>query len=256
MKSRGKKHKVGNTYLNYQGCMMTLVEYNSIKDIVVEFDSPVRYRVETNLSAMIKGAIRNRYYPNVYGVGYIGVGEYCTIGHKRLYKLWQAMLQRCYDEKVKSKFPTYARCEVVEGWHNFQNFAKWAIVQIGCLAKGWNLDKDILLKGNKVYGPDTCCFVPSEVNMLFIKNDKNRSDLPIGVSYRKRDNVYQVQMTATENGVRKNIWLGQFRNYQDAFMAYKTAKENRIKQVADLWRGIICERVYNAMMEYVVELND
>ena len=43
------------------------------------------------------------------------------------------------------------------------------------------IDKDILYKGNKIYCPEKCIFVPFSINSLFTKRQNRRGDYPIGV---------------------------------------------------------------------------
>ena len=87
------------------------------------------------------------------------------------------MLRRCYDEKLHKKYPTYIDCKVCEEWLNFQNFAKWYYNNYYEIEnEKICLDKDILHKGNKIYSPDNCVFVPNNINVLFVKSDKSRGD--------------------------------------------------------------------------------
>lgn len=108
------------------------------------------------------------YDKSAYGVGYIGEGAY-KISFKRVfyphYIYWRTMMKRCYSDHFHTQFPTYKDCSVVKDWHNFQNFAKWYdenYYEIG--EEMMHLDKDILVKGNKVYSPETCVFVPQSIN--------------------------------------------------------------------------------------------
>jgi hypothetical protein len=115
------------------------------------------------------------------------------------------------------------------------------------------LDKDILIKGNKVYSPETCIFIPSEINTLFVKNDVNRGEFPIGVTFNKENNNY---LSHCNNGHRKIIHLGTFNNIEDAFKVYKEYKEKIIKQIAEEYKSKIPEKIYNAMINYDVEITD
>lgn len=108
-------------------------------------------------------------------------------------------------------------------------------------------------KGNKVYSPENCCFVPNEINCLFTKSDKVRGKYPIGVYYRKDIDRYIAQCN-DESGRQRN--LGSFKNPTDAFYAYKEFKEKYIKQVADKYKGEITDDVYNAMYNWTVEIDD
>ena len=55
---------------------------------------------------------------------------------------------------------------------------------------------------------------------------------------------------------RRGIHLGLFKTEIEAFNAYKTAKENYLKELAEKWKSKIDERAYNALMNYEVSIND
>ncbi len=192
--------------------------------------------------------MKNLHNKTVCNVGCIGVGNYKpTFNGKRTKanEVWKDMLQRCY--KYIEINPTYKDCSVVEEWHNFQNFAAWFEENY---VEGFELDKDILVKRNKIYSPETCCFVPKKINYLFIKCNKTRGLYPIGVSLVHN----RFQTTIRKNG--KTINLGRFNTIEEAFKAYKIAKEQYIKEVAEKWKSQITEKVYQAMYNYQVEIID
>ena len=159
------------------------------------------------------------------------------------------MLKRCYNEKIHEKQPTYKDCHVVKSWHNFQNFASWYVQQKGH-DLDWHLDKDILVKGNKVYGPKRCCLVPVHINSLLTKHDAGRGNLPIGVS--KHQNKYRVRCMLN----KVNTTIGIYYSVKKAFKAYKETKEAEIKRVAKLYKNEIDPKVYKALMDYEVEIDD
>ncbi len=82
----------------------------------------------------------------------------------RAYSRWNSILMRCYCNSYHERFPTYKDCTVAKEWHNFQNFAKWFEENY---IEGYHVDKDIKVKGNRVYGPDTCIFVTPQKNKEF-----------------------------------------------------------------------------------------
>ena len=116
----------------------------------------------------------------------------------------------------------------------------------------WVLDKDILVKGNKVYSPQTCCFVPQEINVLLTNCRKRRGECPIGVSFIKAKQKFSVSLAYDG----KNKTIGHFDNPLEAFNAYKKAKELRIKELADKWKEQLEPRVYEALYNYKVEITD
>jgi hypothetical protein len=119
------------------------------------------------MSHIRQGFFKDRLSPSVYGVGFIGDGPYKTYENgkrTKVYTTWHTMLQRCYDEKFQEKHPTYKDCTVVDEWHNFQNFGQWFEDNYPQDGKDYQLDKDRLVNGNKVYGPITCCFLTPQKN--------------------------------------------------------------------------------------------
>lgn len=191
--------------------------------------------------------------------GYTGKGNYKKSTHKKIYEIWRDMLRRCYDEKRLKKYPTYRGCEVCEEWHNFQNFAQWYEENYYEIeGQKMCLDKDILIKGNKIYSPQTCMFVPHRINVLFTKSNNIRGEYPIGIDYQKRSDKLRVRCEICEEGYKKRIYLGVFppNEIEKAFMAYKTFKEKYIKQVADEYKDLIPDKLYKALYIYEVEITD
>ena len=159
------------------------------------------------------------------------------------------MLERCYSKKKHKKRPTYVESYVDNRWHNFKTFAEWSECNWKhWMDETWHLDKDILIKGNKIYSPETCCFVPRTINTLFTKSEAKRGDYPIGVSKEKNYRKFKATF--------KKTTLGRYTTAEEAFQAYKDAKEKYIKEVADKWKGLISDKVYQAMYNYQVEITD
>lgn len=248
-------NRIGEITTNNQNLKMIIIKYNNANDVDIKFEDGhiiknVKYCHFKN------GCIKNPYNPEVCGVGYIGDGEYKVIKNGKItktYATWRHMLQRCYDSKFQEKHPSYKGCTVCNEWLNFQNFAKWYEKNYYEIDdKKMCLDKDILVKGNKVYSPETCVFVPDDINSLFTKRNVDRGKFPIGVSFHKSSNKYIVNCNI--NGKLKN--LGYFKTTVDAFNKYKEAKEKEIKRVADKYKYKIPEKLYNALYSYKVEIDD
>jgi len=142
-----------------------VIKYIDWKRITIEFID-TGYVVETYSSSITSGCVKDKLAPNVYGVGFIGEGSHKgSIKGKDTdsYGIWYKMLTRCYSSNHHKKNPTYKDCTVCDEWLNFQVFAEWFDNNY---IKGYQLDKDIKIKGNKVYSPSTCLFVTSEDNNI------------------------------------------------------------------------------------------
>lgn len=182
-----------------------------------------------------------------YGVAICDIPNVC---HERFYLIWRSILDRALSNVYKNKFPTYKDCTVCKEWLTLSNFKNWFESLENGYKDGYHLDKDILVKGNKVYSPETCCFVPCEINLLFAR--KNRGVLPIGVQRVKNSFIASISVKYS------NKYIGCYSTPEEAFTAYKLAKEQYIKELAESYfqQGKITERVYNALMKYEVEITD
>lgn len=249
-----KLDRTGEIGVNNDGERMTIVRYGGRRDIDVQFEDGtiVENRQYNNFK---RGEIKNPFFPSVYGVGFIGVGDYKTCDENgkqtKCHGTWHDMHRRCYNHKLQEKKPTYKNCKVCKEWNNYQAFAKWDnenYYEVG--NERMDLDKDILCKGNKVYSPDTCIYVPHSINSLFTKRDKCRGEYYIGV--RKKGNKFEARLSKG-NG---EIYLGLFNTPEQAFLAYKQAKEQYIKEVAEEYKEKIPYRLYEALMNYEVEIDD
>lgn len=231
-----------------------IIDYAGVNDVKVAFYDPFCI-VKCSMLNLKRGAVANPMKPTVYGKGYLGVGNHSSNSNVRLYKLWKNMLERVYCLKTRYRRQSYEDIEVCEDWHNFQNFAEWCLAQEHFFSKDsegrcYQLDKDILLKGNKIYSPDTCCFVPLEINTLLISGKSRRGDFIVGVG--KENSKYKASVRIE----RKNIYLGVFETPYKAFEVYKETKEAHIKCVADKWKNCIDQRVYHALMTWRIAIDD
>lgn len=247
------KERVGKKYKTTQGETVEVIDYIDFHNCTVRFeDGTIRKNVSH--TSVYRGKIKNLYRPSVAGVGYLGEGAYKAHKNNKKTKAvsdWRNMLYRCYDESFKNKFLTYKEASVCKEWHNFQNFAKWHEENFNEeFMQGWHLDKDILVKGNKIYSPQTCCFVPQEINALLVKADALRSEYPIGV--REHKNKFSVRLYL----YNKEVHIGLYDTVEEAFQAYKDVKESHIKEIASKYKDLISIEVYKALINYKVEITD
>lgn len=189
-----------------------------------------------------------------YGIGYYGKEfENVKLIDIPSYRTWRMMLQRCYDEKVHKVEPRYKDCAVCEEWHSLFRFNEWYLQNYYSINdERMELDKDILLKNNKIYSPDTCVFVPQRINTLFVTANKIRGEFPVGVYYDRQKKRYIANMAY--NG--KSIKVARCITPIEAFYEYKFYKECYIKEVAEEYKERIPDRLYRAMLKWEVEITD
>ncbi len=141
------------------------------------------------------------------------------------YKVWKSMMARSYSSKTQLRQPTYKGCSVAKEWLTFSVFRAWMEKQDW---KGLDLDKDILIVGNKEYSPKACIFINRKINKLLNENLARRGDLPQGVSFNREKGKYQ--SCCSIRG--KNRRLGFFASIPDAEIAYLEFKSNLIENIA------------------------
>lgn len=188
----------------------------------------------------------------VFGVG-VNDGKYRSkvLGKTLKEKnLWVAMLSRCYREKHLNIAPTYCGCSVSENFKSYSYFYEWCQNQIGFGKKNFALDKDCLFKGNKVYSEDTYVFLPRPLNNLTTLRGEDRGNYPLGVC--ASGDRFLVQCLRKPS----SRFVGYFDTIEEAFSAYKQAKESYIKTQAEKWKAHIDPRAYAALMAYEVLATD
>lgn len=255
-----KQNRLFETNLSNQGCLMKIVECKDKANIIVEFQDKYKARVNTQYSNFKKGSVKNPYHPSVYGIGIIGTKYPVSINCKKIkeYNVWQSMLQRCFSMSYKEKRTAYKDTTCCDEWLNYENFYEWLHNQPNFdkwhKGKRWATDKDILVKGNKTYSPDTCCLIPQNVNCLFLKREAERGKYPIGVRYTNDGFIAVCRNPFLD----KSVELGCYSTPERAFQAYKVYKEDIIKQVAEIEykNRNITKDCYEAMMNYEVEITD
>ena len=231
-----------------------VLKYNDNRNVEIRF-LKTGYETTVELGNIKKGDVKDPYVPSVFGVGITGTKYQPTISgvKTREYALWKNMLQRCYSDTYRKKRPTYEGCEVSDNFKSYEYFYEWCNKQIGFGVKGWQLDKDLLIKGNKVYSESTCVFIPAEVNTLLVKREALRGKYLIGVSWNNTNKAFVAKVNKSKGG---SEYLGLFNTELEAFNAYKQAKEAFVKEQANKWKSQIDERAYEALMNYEVNIDD
>ncbi len=205
------KIQVGEVYPTKNYGDLKVIEYKSWKEVIVKF-LDTGYIASVTSNSIRIGQIKDRLKPSVYEVGFIGDGGYNSKENKDAYKCWNSIMTRSYCPKYHQKQPTYKDCKVHTDWHNFQNFAKWYEASYPKDGKEYHLDKDIKVKGNKVYSADTCIFVSRCQNNIEAKARHFKFANPEGeiiniynlTEFCRSNNLQQGNMNSVHNGKRKH----------------------------------------------------
>ena len=235
-----------------------IVKYNDKTNVEIQF-LKTGFEMVAQLGHIRSGKVKDPYVASVYNIGVLGTKYQSTINgvHTKEYELWKSVLQRCYSDVYKKRYPTYEGCKVSNKFKNYEYFYEWCQNQIGFSNQGnenpFHLDKDLLIKGNKVYSEDFCVFIPSDINLLLTKSTASRGEYLIGVSWCKTNKAFKAQVSKSKG---KREHLGLFNTELEAFNAYKVAKESFVKEQANEWKSQIDIRAYNALMNYTVEITD
>ncbi len=143
------------------------------------------------------------------------------------YNRWKGMLRRCYNASYQAKRPTYAGCSVVDSWLIFSNFRAWMERQDW---QGKEIDKDLLVPGNKLYGPDTCVFIDRAVNVFLTERKGDRSEVLVGVYAERRRRGFKANCQDVDSG--RQIYLGRFATAEEAHEAWRKYKASQAEILA------------------------
>lgn len=166
------------------------------------------------------------------------------------YRVWVHMLQRCYSPLAKHSRggSSYADCFVCDEWHSFKSFRAWMIAQPW---EGNEIDKDLLVRGNKEYRPDRCIFISQELNKFMTSCASARGRWPVGVSRIKATGVFR--SSCRNPFIDKYEHLGCFPDDKSAHEAWRKRKHQLACRYADAQSDVrIAEALrikYSAYME-------
>lgn len=261
------QRRVGHKFTTNSGWAGEVIEWGGAFNVLVRWqDGSTSYHTWQDINLK---SVKPLFQPSVSGVGYVGEGKYLPSSYKlehgkqyadqRIYAYWQRMITRCYNEKEQQKpsCRAYIGCTVAEHFHNFQNFAEWAESKPQSRYtegdKIWELDKDLLVSGNRVYSRDTCTFLPPEVNSFLSDRDWSET-CPRGVNYIKpaSDGAKEGWIARCHrNGIRE--YLGYYDSPMSAFYRYKEVKEAYAKELAERYKGRLEYTAYERLLAYTVE---
>lgn len=172
------------------------------------------YKCKATKYHILEGCVQNLNIPIGNLNTFIGEGIYNSERDKNIYKKWNHLKSRC-DKKSNS----FNGSNLCEEWKCFQNFAAWYEEQ-----SKWNtnnykleLDKDILCNifhlETKIYSPETCLLIPSDLNCFIFDNVKT------GV-FVKNKQIYET-------------YCGKL--YLKSYLTFKEAKLVYAKKKYEIW---------------------
>ncbi len=164
---------------------------------------------------------------------------------KEIYCVWNGIRQRVGISLA------YLDCTISDNFKNFEFFLSWYRNQYG-YNLGWEIDKDLLVKGNREYGENTCTLLPREINLALSSQKSSRGELPRGVNSEKAKNNYLARCSVGQN---KQVNLGRYSTPEEAFMVYKQFKELVLKSLAFKYKKWLDPKAYQALMDYEIDID-
>jgi hypothetical protein len=234
-----RTNRQGEVWTNNDEENLHILEYNGVNDCTIQFEDGTIVK-NVQYHNIVSGGVKNNNRKSVFGIGYIGYGNYkasIKSKHTKCYSIWRGMLQRCYFQYKKFN-TTYLNVNVCDEWFNFQNFAQWYEDNY---VEGWQLDKDLLSTDCKIYSPTTCCFIPQEINCLFKEQKETTGTVKVKDKYKSQ---------IGKNKVHNHI--GTFDSLEDANKAYKDEKKKYILNIAEQYKEQLNINVYNKLTNYEI----
>ena len=234
-----RTNRQGEIHTNNDKEYLQIIQYNGVNDCTVKFEDGTILK-NVKYHNILSGGVKNNNRKSVFGVGYIGYGNYkasIKSNHNKCYSIWRGMLQSCYYQYKEFNI-TYENVDVCDDWHNFQNFAKWFEENY---IEGWQLDKDLLCTDYKIYSPITCCFIPQEINCLLKEQKETTGTVKVKNKYKSQISVDKI-----------HNHIGTFDSLEDANKAYKEEKKKYVLSVAEQYKEQLNINVYHKLINYEV----
>lgn len=238
---------VGMEFTNKKGFRWRVKEIIDMRNIVVESLEWMPYTTTIRKEAVVKGIVMYPYGKHRLG-GYRGEGKWNASKSNPHFPHWNSLFPRCYESN-EDCMPTYTDCVMDESWHNLQNYCNWSEKNYPKDTHGfkWELDKDLLGKGSKVYGPDTCCYLPKELNLFLARMNDAGIYEHVGVDGKIYYRVWVRQGKETDS--KQCHYVGSYPTYKGAYEIWKAKKKERHTALCDKYKDVLPEHVYKAFSE-------
>ena len=254
IQERLARERNGMQVLTHYGELATVEAYHGCHEVDIIFENGERATVDW--ADFKAGRVRNAYTPTILGKGYLGKGPHSRKTHLKEYEIWAHMLERCYSPLLKKRAPGYEGVTCCDRWHNFQHFCE----DIHAYGQNiydkdakYELDKDLLVPGNKVYCPERCCLLPTELNGMLTQATRSRGELPIGVWRDYDRGGYRAGFSKKDcthtSGQR-------FKTPEEAFAWYKREKEAYVRERTEVWSDKLAPNVIEALFAWRVHITD
>lgn len=221
-------NRVGETFHHPKYGEYSIVEYLNCEKVRIRF-SRTGYECYSSYNH-----IQNKEVKDYFHRGKYGACKGCSHTDREAYKTWSNMIYRCNNSKG------YSSASICDEWLDFSVFLSWYDAQYK--ESHWHLDKDILSNGQGIYSPQTCCFLPPQINTFFAKHKKAK-----GYSYNKRRKKYESY--CRDRG--KYVHLGMYEDSHSARLAYLRYKRSLLEELIEPYLDRISVEIYNAMKQYL-----
>lgn len=224
----------GMEFTNSKGFKWRVIDCRFSRRIVIESLEWMPYTVTVRKESIQKGVV---FYP--YGKMkdgcYRGEGVWDNSTRNPYSGVWCGLRTRTLDETFKNKHKAYLNCTLSPEWVCLQNFCDWAdsTYPKDFPEIPWELDKD-LLSSSGVYSPETCCWLPKEINLFLSK----KSEKGIYEKKGKRGSSFALFVReGTEVYKEKNgHYIGSYPTYEDAVVKWKEVEQNRLNTLIEKYR--------------------
>lgn len=186
----------------------------------------------------------------VHGFG-IYDGEPGKAKENIFYGFWSRMIERCYSEKSLNRHPSYKGTIVCDDWKYFSVFEQWAKNNY---VEGYVLDKDLINGSSRIYSPQTCAFVPQELNKSIVDR-KSETIYPLGVWYKNKSkgmvNERKKPFIAEIVKYGKGVKIGSFETPEEAHRAWQLAKIEYLNELIIKYQTFVIPNVLNGLQNRI-----
>lgn len=237
---------VGRVFTTFNCGDTVVIEYKNFKNVKVKFDNTLN-EIWCRGDHLKTGNVNDPKAATVFGKGVVD-GCTTSINGKLTtwYNSWAGMLERCYCPKLLLRHPTYRGCTVADEWLHLPTFKLWFDKNH---REGFQLDKDLLVWGNKVYSAATCSYVPRSLNNLLKLQENSRVGI-LGVCKHTNASGYIAHVSRRDNKLSR-----YFTSESEAAKWYAYEKEAFVRSEADYYynRGDISGRLYQVLVDFKVK---